>query len=204
MIRGKDFIWLHFPKCAGSFTENLLRRYFESNQDILFDTIDYSNVIWHQNCQKRERAFGIELPDENIVCNIRRLPYWIISRVLFEKNRSEVSLPRAYLLNGYLLESDGLIAHADNYINTYTQRPVRHWIRQEQIKTDFYSAFSNYLDVSLIPVNEFDQFINSLEYDHEIKNWFSYYEMKHLYKSCPKWTQLELLIYGNLLIDTEF
>jgi hypothetical protein len=88
MIIGPDFVWLHFPKCAGTFTENIIRRLDANSGKIAFDPIDPAEIIWHQNVVERENITGEKLRDKVIISNFRRLPFWIISRIQFEANRS--------------------------------------------------------------------------------------------------------------------
>jgi hypothetical protein len=199
MVIGRSFIWLHYPKCAGTFTEYLLRKYFENDENIVFDEIDPLKVIWHQNVSERERMLGIDLTGKDIICNFRRLPYWIISRVRYEELRSGIQIPREMLVRGKFYEFDKNISHADRYISMYNERKVKHWIRQENIIEDFNLAFADHLNLSLIDIREFDTIINSSGNLLSIKNWFSPKELVQLYESCPKWAAHEQKIYGNLL-----
>ena len=201
MIIGDKFIWLHFPKCAGSFTDFILRKYYGNLKEIVFDEIDPSNVIWHQNVIEREKISGIDLSGKDIVCNFRRLPFWIISRIRYEKLRSGISVSKKMYVEGSFYEANYKLSHADNYIYKYTERKVNQWIRQENLYTDFMKAFSNYFNLDIIDESDFDRKVNTTGKEPELKEWFSKEELTQLYRSCPQWTRHEKFLYGNILTE---
>jgi hypothetical protein len=191
---------MHFPKCAGSFTEKLLKRYFLEDPHISFDKIDPSNVIWHQNVAKREKTSNVDLSGKSVICNFRRLPYWIISRINFEASRSGVIVPREMYIEGRFFEMNGKESYADKYLARYTERKVDHWIRVEYLQEDFFHAFSNYLDVrTIINPSCFKETVNVSMGESSLGRWFNNKEITLLYASNPKWTELENELYGNLL-----
>ena len=122
MIIGENFIWLHFPKCAGTFTEILLRKYFGDDKSISFDKIDPSNVIWHQNVSEREKMLNIDLSGKDILCNIRRLPFWIISRIRYERNRSGKFVTREMYNQGKFYTKKGEIISAECVLGRMTEK----------------------------------------------------------------------------------
>ncbi len=198
MIIGRDFIWLHFPKCAGVHTEKILHTYFQNDPDIRFDKIDPSNVIWHQNVPEREKSAGISLQGKAVICNFRRLPSWMLSRIKFEEKRSGIVTTKEEYVRGKFHEAGGFLNHADVYVKKYTVTPVNHWIRTEYLRDDFVQAFSPYLDLSAIDLDkEFSTKSNATEYERELTQWFSQEDLNTLYASCPLWASLELSLYGN-------
>src|SRR5512138_3887860 len=103
MIISPDFVWLHFPKCAGSAVEGALRILLAGRAGLSFDPIDPSNVIWHHNVAEREnydRSFS--LGERRVLCGFRRLPTWLLSRVHFEASRGphHRTVTRKMLLQG--------------------------------------------------------------------------------------------------------
>ena len=200
MIIGENFVWMHFPKCAGTFTVNLLKKYFLFDPKISFDPIDPANVIWHQTVAHREKRMQIDLSGKVIICNFRRLPNWIISRINFETARSGEAVPRNMYVEGRFFEMNGVRCYADKYIERYTERVVDHWIRVEFLETDFFNVFSNYLDVrTFVKSSDFNEKLNASECVTELDQWFNEEEIGCLYRSNPKWAQLEKKIYGSLL-----
>jgi len=200
MIIGKHFLWLHFPKCAGTFTEQLLRKYFGDDPDIVFDPIDPARVIWHQKISRRELETGDDLSGRAVICNFRRLPSWISSRVAYETARSGKIVPAGMAAEGRFFESNGAISSADDYLRRYTEREVSHWVRSEYIGEDFYRAFSEYLDVrSRVDPGEFRVKINSTFRNSGGREWLGQAGLDRLYTANPGWAALEKELYGNLL-----
>src|SRR6266568_4446760 len=88
MIVGPRFIWLHFPKCAGSTVANVLHSLAADRSDVHCDkvvaTSDLSQVIWHQNVRERRKWDTTFVSDgKEIVANFRRLPDWVLSKIHF-------------------------------------------------------------------------------------------------------------------------
>lgn len=200
MIIGKNFLWLHFPKCAGTETNRVLKKYFSSNPEIHFDKIDHANVIWHQNVEEREREIGLSIRNKTVICNFRRLPSWIISRIQFEKKRSGFTPTKDDYIRGEFYERKGSKNHADWYVKKYTSVRVNSWIRAEYITEDFKKAFSQFLDLSKIDLTtEFSKKSNANDYIKDMSHWFTQDDLNILYAHCPLWANLELSLYGELL-----
>ncbi len=200
MIIGEDFVWIHFPKCAGTFTEQLLRKYYGADPRMAFDPIAPGKNNWHDSVLKREKSAGIDLSRKQVICNIRRLPYWIISRVKYEEARSGHRATREMYTGGMVFEQDGTPYKANRLVNFYTIRKVDHWIRVEYLAEDFYRCFGRYLDVvSRINESEFATKINSTAGDARLDTWFGEGDLERLYASNSIWTKLEMELYGNLL-----
>jgi len=201
MIIGEKFIWLHFPKCAGTFTESLLKQHAE-DMAIEFDPIDANNIIWHQNVSKREEVSKVDLGSKEIICNFRRLPSWIISRIMYEEKRSGNVAPKELYSIGNFLKASGEISNADTILRKYTTRKVSHWVRVEYLEEDFVKVFSKYIKFTpILDSSFFQKRVNTSGWGNDIHNWFNPSQLKKLYNSCPLWAEYEREIYGNLLID---
>ncbi len=204
MIIGKEFVWVHFLKCAGTFTEQLLRRHYGDDPGIAFDLIGPPKKIWHDSVLQREKSTGIDLSQKQVICNIRRLPYWIISRVKYEEARSGHRATREMYTGGMVFGQDGTPYKANRLINFYTIRKVDHWIRVEYLAEDFYRCFGRYLDVdSRINGNEFATKINITAGDARLDTWFGEGDLEKLYASNCIWAKLEMELYGNLLTESQ-
>ncbi len=201
MIVGKDFIWLHFPKCAGTETEQILRRNFGHDSSIAFDKIDRWNVIWHHSIPFRkanDRAFDVR--GRAVICNIRRLPSWLLSRVHDEKARSpQFVVTREMFTQGKFFRVDGHVMSADDFMKRYTAYPVTHWIRTENFPEDFTAVFSRYLDLSGINLATEARRtnVNPMNYIREIEFWFTRDELAMLYRANPVWADMERQVYGS-------
>jgi hypothetical protein len=200
MIIGNDFVWLHFPKCAGTFTERLLHKVVPPGLGVQFDPIDPANVIWHQNYFQRENYLRQSLSGKDVICNFRRLPSWIISRIKYEQERSGQVVSKEAYSKGFFFEQNGTENHADNYVREYTKKTVSNWLRVEYLHEDFINVFSKYFDLENKCVSEiFMNKVNASGWDGNICKWFDKEDLKILYESCPKWAALELELYGNIM-----
>src|SRR5436190_17091988 len=92
MIYHQKFVWLHFPKCAGSKIEQLFGTYFSNEKSLVQDVIkpesDFT-VSWHDAVSDREaRDPTFKLGERFVICSFRKLPYWLESRYNFEAQRN--------------------------------------------------------------------------------------------------------------------
>ena len=201
MIIHKDFIWMHFPRCAGTFTEQLLHKYYSANSDIAFDEIDPGNVIWHQSVVERENNLGVKLSGRDIICNFRRLPYWIISRIRYEKKRAGIFYDKELYTRGIFNHRKGYQRTADMVLSKYLLQEVHSWIRVEYLEIDFMKVFSKYLDVQAkVQKSDFESFVNASGGKSNLDEWFTPEDLNRIYNACPLWAKTENEVYGNILI----
>ncbi|WP_322892262.1 MULTISPECIES: hypothetical protein [unclassified Yoonia] len=197
MIVGKDWIWLHFPKCGGTSAEALLRKNFGDDPEVKFDEIDYTNVIWHQNIIDRktiDQEFSSE--GKRIVCIFRRLPDWILSRVHYEFSRPPNLLATREMIEcGQFFENSGMINSADKTFDYYNSPEVNTWLRLESLHTDF----ENFLGQALEPL---DRSLNENKFNYVRKSefWFTRNQLEDLYNANPNWSAAERLWYGDCLV----
>lgn len=161
MIYNADFVWLHFPKCAGTTIEKLFANYFSDLPDIVQDPVTNkpdSAINWHDSVKQREEKDpDFRLEDQKVICCFRRLPDWLESRYLFEAARSpQLDHDPRTLARARFLEHNGYLNNADYYARTYlpeelVTRGQVEIIRLEHFRKDFRKVFGRYLDVSRIP-----------------------------------------------------
>jgi hypothetical protein len=165
VLYSDEFVWLHFPKCAGTKVENLFRTYYSFDKRIFQDVVDPildPQATWHDSISDREeRDPGFILGNRIVICSFRRLPTWLESRYSFEFQRSpQLSHRPELLLEGKFLEPTGEQSHADFYARTYISEytlisdKIR-FIRTEYFESDFKHVFGEFLDVTVIPDWEF-------------------------------------------------
>jgi hypothetical protein len=214
MIYSDSFVWLHFPKCAGTKIERLFKKNYSNHSEIVQDLIGFnlfglkwnSSGSWHDSVLQREsRDPKFQLGSRVVICSIRRLPSWLESRYSFEYRRSPKLNHRPdRLLQGKLLERNGFESHADMYAMQYLPQAILEsgkvrFIRMEHFESDFKSVFGDFLDVSLIPDSAFMNKTNvsksclSLEFR---KNFYD--NQESLYEKCPYWKRVEEMAYGPL------
>lgn len=201
MIVAKNWIWLHFPKCAGTSVEDALRTLYAGNPGVVFDEIDPRNVIWHHSLDQRCKYNPSFSPEgKRILCNIRRLPDWILSRVHFEVQRSGQScaVKRKDLVVGrFAIPFNGSVRlySADHVLKEY-KGGVTHWIRMESLSGDLASALGEPEEQvkKVMPrLNE-----GKIGYVRSIPFWFTQKEIDRMYAANPEWAALERSIYGSL------
>jgi hypothetical protein len=208
MIYSADFVWLHFPKCAGTKIENLFRTYYSHDerihQDIVKPRID-PLATWHDTVAGREkRDSSFILGDRTIICSFRRLPAWLESRYSYEVRRSpQLDHRPELLLEGKFLEQRGRENHADVYARKYIPESILgsdklKFIRTECFETDFRNVFGEFVDVSVIPDREFSKRVNVSDKSavpDEIRNKL-FQNQRELYEKCPYWKAVESVAYG--------
>ena len=166
MIIGDSFIWIHFPKCAGSKVEKLFKTYYVDDESITQDIVDPDgdpDRAWHDSIADRiQRDPSFSVDGREIICSFRRLSPWLMSRYSFEVERSPhlEHSPRP-LLNGRFFERGGFLNHADRLISKYLpyediSAHKYSFLRTEQFEEDFKKHFGKFIDVSIIPDEEFE------------------------------------------------
>lgn len=216
MIYNDQFVWLHFPKCAGTKIEQLFGRYFADEPGLVQDPVGSRQdptTAWHDSIALREgRDPDFSLGDRVIVCSFRRLPAWLESRYRFELRRHPGLDHRPErLLQGRFLEADGSLSHADNYAIKFLppelldQASIR-FVRVENFAADFKSAFGDFLDVSRIPEAEYGRKVNrsrgllsKLLSRRDTRLPDQIHDRLYAgeaYAACPLWQRIERLAYG--------
>lgn len=204
MIIGDDFVWLHFPKCAGTTVEHALRTLLTDRRDVQFDPVDPSNVIWHHTVVKREKCDpSFTLGKRRVVCCFRRLPMWLLSRVHYEATRGPEyrTVTRDMLLKGVVYEHDGTATPADAYAEVFSSPRVDHWIRVEHLAEDLSAVFG--LERSAVQAVLGPKNVTSIDYLKPLSFWFTAKELSRIYAANPIWSRIERKAYGSLLVLPE-
>ena len=208
MIYNNEFVWLHFPKCAGAKVEQLFSHYLTNQEDVTQDSTDLNidpSIAWHDSIADREaRDSEFTLGTRTVICSIRRLPSWLVSRYDFEFQRSP-NLPHSpeRLLDGKFLEAGGFENHADFYAKKYLPEILLRsgrikFLRTEFFESDFKVIFGDYLDISNIPDSDYKKSVNASNnyLPIHIKKQLQS-NNKKIYEKCPYWRQVETLAYGK-------
>lgn len=207
MIYNDEFVWLHFPKCAGAKIEKLFQKYLTDVPGLVQDVIDPKSDkarVWHDSVADREaRDPGFVLGVRTVICSIRRLPFWLESRYNFEYERSP-QLPHdpELLLQGKFLERGGSLNHADRYVKKFLPRSLLaagnvKFLRTENFEADFIALFGAYLDLSSIPTAEYGQKANASRNHLPAELLDRLRSSRDVYTKCPEWRFVEELAYGS-------
>ena len=143
MIYNQDFIWLHFPKCAGTKVAEIIRNYFSKTEGLFQDPVGVAadpTIAWHDAVSDRmSKDPGFDPGQRTIITSFRRLLPWLISRYNFEVQRSpHLDHRPELLLEGKFLEANGRIGHTDGYIRKYLSDSVLQAGRVEFIRTEYF------------------------------------------------------------------
>lgn len=200
MIIGDSFVWLHFPKCAGTTTTAALLKNFVGDPSVQFDATGQGEPIWHDTVAERERRSGVSLSDKDVLANIRRLPAYVVSKIHYtESLNPDIRHSREHLLTGEFMEVDGSKYSPDYLLRHYEAHIVSNWIRTEHLKEDVVSVFGRYLDLTDKDFSILSEKINSTDYSRGLAKWYSRREMARLYRKNPVWAKIERRVYGSLL-----
>lgn len=207
MIYNDDFVWLHFPKCAGSKIESLFRTYLSGVPGLVQDVVDPQRDavrVWHDSVADREaRDPAFALGNRTVICSIRRLPAWLVSRYNFEYERSP-HLPHdpESLLEGCFLERRGKRNHADNFIRKFLPPHLLDtgrvkFLRAEFFERDFRNLFGGYMDLTVIPPEEYASRTNASPNHLPAEMTRRLFASPEVYAKCPAWRAVEELAYGS-------
>ena len=211
MIFSDKFIWLHFPKCAGSKVESIFLKYFSNDKNIYQDVIDPTIdpiASWHDSIDARARRDSkFAWKGKTIISGFRKLPEWLLSRYFFELQRSpHLNHDPKLLFEAKFLEQDGQVRTPDIYSKFYFPEHIYiyeelKFIRTEYFKEDFKTIFGEFVDVSIIPDVEFDSLINPSKKTGE---GFLISEIKksenQIYEKCPHWQMIEQDVYSKSVL----
>jgi len=205
MIYNEKFIWIHFPKIAGTKIEEIFKKYYAHDNTIKQDKVgkvrEDGSLPWHDSIAERVKydpSFKVE--GKKIIVCVRRLPSWLKSRFNFEIDRNP-NLPHKLetLYEAKFLESNGYLNNADYYIKKYLPNELIKanelvFIRVENFEEDFKNAFKGLIDLSLIPDKVFARKSNTSS-DHIGKSWLNDEISHNIYKNSPLWSEIEKLAY---------
>lgn len=208
--------WCHIPKTGGSFTYKLF--------DILFDLNIYIGKDYDKNNFYIDPYKGLDkhlpfsirpelLKDQKRIVNLRKLPDWILSWMMFNERACEIPFNKNNYKNGMIFcnthnfpgcvrpnkkDQRGFL-HIDKFIKAYTENDDYEFIRTSELAYDFIDIIGKYHEIS----NDKQQKMLELNivapghYDKE-KEYFTKSEIDQMYNDCPYWTKLENKIYGTI------
>jgi hypothetical protein len=192
MVIGEKFAWAHLQKTGGSATLEM----FQLFPELIVFADDREDPAKHSPFGAREDMVA----GKTRICNARRLPAYLLSwavwqarpgndigRITMESPHEIAEYPRA----------DRRLAHITNDGSF----PVERWLRMEHLADDFLDFVSDLVEVEDQRRNEVraTRSINTLDYDHEIRHWFSDTQIKRMYEVNPVWREIEEKTYGDLL-----
>lgn len=206
MIYNDKFVWLHFPKCAGTKVENIFESYFKNIPELHIDPVGLDKdptVGWHDSIEEREKKdINFKLGQRDVIISVRRLAPWLVSRYCFEVQRnSHLQHDKMKLFQAKFLEFNGNENDADFYMKKYLPENIMknnrvRFLRTEFFESDFKSIFKDYIDLSKIPKETYTKNINTSEkcltpeFINDINNF-------NFNKVAPYWLKIQKLAYSE-------
>jgi hypothetical protein len=194
MVIGERFAWAHLPKTGGMATERMFRLF---GPLVVFADPDNTDEK-HATFRARRRM----LNDKLLAMNLRRLPFWVLSRAQYVSREGiwpdYEPIPMAPAQE--LAES----SFPDSRIHLYTDDgrfAIQRWMRTEFLAEDFLRFVSEFTDVSdeqragVLSLGE----VNSQDYDHRLETWFTAEQVRTMYERNPAWTAIEEELYGEVV-----
>ena len=194
MVIGEGFAWAHLPKTGGDATLAMFRLFPELIEFADADDTNDKHAFFHERAdQIRGRV---------LVMNMRRLPSWVLSRAQHVSRRGlhPDYVPQPMGTPDELADS----SFPDERLGLYTSRGRFHpdrWLRMESLADDFIDFISDFRAIGADDSANVAALgpVNSAEYDHEIRNWFSGEQIHRMYLNNPNWATVEQELYGGLM-----
>lgn len=179
------FVWVHFPKTAGTTTRQMFNLFPRHARHVVGRTEHPTFADAGELLDGRQRAM-----------NIRRLPHWTLSYLHYtmkrEHGHAEPDAVRSALAE---IEPEGkLLRYLDG-------GHVDHWLRVEHLEDDFVQLMSLVTRLGPLKRRRLRQLKrrNQLSYERDLAAWFEPASLDALYERSPTWAALERRIYGTLL-----
>lgn len=218
MIVGDRFVWAHLPKTGGDATA----RMFDLVPHLVVERDDPRSQRKHQTLEARV-AEGLDLTGRTTMCNIRRLPDWVVSsarhqlrhyglepdwdalRVGVVSSHAPLAIHRLVppALRPTLYRVRGRIEQvaADEVLARHTAVPVDRWLRQEHLADDFIDVIGSIAELS--PAEQ--AAIRAVPRVNaggptELSARFTAHDLVELYERNPRWAELERHCYGATVL----
>jgi hypothetical protein len=195
MVIGEHFAWCHMQKTGGDAT-------------LLFFCL-LPRLIVHsdpRNVQRKHIPFAArerEIEGKLLACNIRRLPAWSLSWAQQQTQRGFQGDGCPVPMNSPQRMAE--IPRGDRRLAHFTaggRFRIDRWLRTEHLAEDFI-AFASELsvlsDAERTSITNHPQ-VNALEYDHDIRHWFTPAQVRLMYANNPVWSAIEERVYGDLAL----
>lgn len=204
MIVGRNFVWMHFPKTGGHAVAAAIRDAGRGRDDVVFDVPGADDHRWHDSIEERrltERSFDPR--GKRVISGIRRLPWWVLSRIHYEAARPpHRCATRQMLCRGQFYERDGSVNHADAQVGRLRGQAIYGWVRLEHLTEDFIDQFEDLLGPRVrSAAHKLRKVVNAttLDYVKSLDFYFTAAELDGLYAANPIWAEMEAKVYGDVL-----
>lgn len=215
MIISDKFIWLHVGKTGGTSIRKTLRIIknridpsIELNDDKYFNKHDSIKARTNTHYDTPFKYSESYLNSLDKILNIRRLPSYLMSRSQWNEKHHNARLGKTFnkeiLLEGFATGvSRHILDHCESTLNRFIEKSKDvKWITCEHLNEDFLQLMKTYYDLdedTIRLINDVRINVNT-DYDKNIHDYFTDDELVKVYNNCPTWKELELKLYGNIII----
>jgi hypothetical protein len=204
LIVGRNFVWMHFPKTGGHTVAAAIRAAARGREALVLDRPGADDHRWHDSVTDRQQSErGFDPTGKVVISGIRRLPWWILSRVHYEASRApHRCATREMLCGGLYFEQDGSINHADAHMARLGSHPIDRWVRLEHLAEDFVTQFETVLGPRVRrAARKLRKVVNptAVDYVKSLHFHFTPAELAGLYAANPAWAAMEAKVYGDIL-----
>jgi hypothetical protein len=193
VVIGEKFAWAHLQKTGGSAAFSMFRLFPEI---IVFADSD-DDPEKHSSFGAREGLIAGKIR----ICNLRRLPSYLLSWAVWQA-RPGNQVGRTAMESPHEISE---FPRGDRRLAQITDDGrfgVERWLRMEHLSDDFLEFVSGLVEVGDERTKQVREThaINALEYDHDVRHWFSDAQLKRMYELNPVWREVEEKTYGDLIV----
>jgi hypothetical protein len=194
MIIGEEFAWAHLPKAGGDTTHAM---FGAVPRLVLHADPSDSNAKHTLFSERRDAIAG-----KSLFMNIRRLPTWMLSYCQYTSLNGLYPdfTPRPMFSPREMAES-GI---GDQHLSWFTDEgrlEIACFLRTEHLVADFMEVVSRFAalsDAERAAVEEIGV-RNSLDYDRDLRSWFTPDHLDRMYNANPVWARVEKNLYGEIV-----
>jgi hypothetical protein len=196
MVIGEGFAWAHLPKTGGDTTRELFQLF-----PGLVDHADPGDTNEKHALFTNRRE---DIAGKVLAMNFRRLPAWVLSRA--QHMTIEGVYPEYVPLPMQTSEEMAATDVPDTRLEHFTDHWRLHidaFLRLEYLREDFIEFVRRFVEVT----PEMERRIHDHPardvrgYEHKLAKWFTPDQLDQMYRSNPRWAELEQKLYGDLLLD---
>ena len=144
------------------------------------------------------RQWGGDLSGRELVLSVRRLPSFVLSQFqhrLVDGREAVLPTPEQ-MADDYM---------GDFYLRLYTDEgrlPIAHWLRSECIREDLLAFLARHHELDAQQLERVRNMATkpSLNYPHDVFAYFQSADLERLYRTNPRWAEMERQVYGDLLV----
>ncbi len=200
MIITHNLAWYHVPKTAGTTTDKL----FDDSGIELIWRDDQLSHLKHMPPLEHPIIKNYSLEGKEPIANIRRLPSWLLSNFHHQKKIMGLEMSTSQMRRGFFWRNRlEKWLPADWWLERFSIDQNWTLLRTENLKLDFLRCIQKYNSIKSYNIWKLSQTNRRMvnHYNKNISEWFSTSELKTMYAINPRWSTLEELTYGNLMLD---